>query len=162
MGKIINLSFITAAVLAVVAITVAVVIFARSTDDTTVTESKDGIHFFTGTMNEAAALSKKGNKPLFLLAHASYCSVCKKMKKNIFPLKEVGDVFNKNFINTQVDIESEEGIKIVKDYEVTGTPTLLFLTPDGKVINRLSGYQNKAELLALSEAILLVSKSTNN
>jgi hypothetical protein len=48
------------------------------TDDTTIIDSKDGIHFFTGTMNEAAALSKKENKPIFLLAHASYCSSCKK------------------------------------------------------------------------------------
>ncbi len=39
---------------------------------------------------------------------------------------EVGDVFNKHFINPQVDIVSEEEIKIVKDYEITATPTLLF------------------------------------
>jgi len=48
------------------------------------------------------------------------------MISNIFPLMEVGDVFNKHFINPQVDIVSEEEIKIVKDYEITATPTLLF------------------------------------
>lgn len=161
MGKIINLSFISAAVLLLIVITIVVATFNSGFGDTETTESKDGVHFFTGTLDEAVALSKKENKPMFLLAHASYCSSCKKMKKNIFPLKEVGDVFNKSFVNAQVDIESEEGIKVVKDYEVTGTPTLLFLTPDGKVINRSSGYQNKEELLALSNAILLVSKQVN-
>jgi thioredoxin-related protein len=153
LGKIINLSFIAAAVLLLIVITIVVTTFNRSTDDTTIIDSQNVIHFFTGAMNEAVALSRKENKPMFLLAHASYSSSCKKMKKNILPLKEVGDVFNKNFINAQVDIESEEGIKIVKDFEVAGTPTLLFLTPDGQVISKSTGYQNKEELLALANTI---------
>jgi thioredoxin-related protein len=158
MGKIINLSFIAAAVLILIVITIIVATFNRSTDDTTKIDSKDGIHFFTGTMNEAVALSKKENKPMFLLAHASYCSSCKKMISNIFPLKEVGDVFNKNFINAQVNIESEEGIKIVKEYEVTATSTLLFLAPDGQVINKSSGYQSQEELLILAKELKVEGK----
>ncbi len=158
MGKIINLSFIAAAVLILIVITIIVATFNRSTDDTTKIDSKDGIHFFTGTMNEAVALSKKENKPMFLLAHASYCSSCKKMISNIFPLKEVGDVFNKNFINAQVNIESGEGIKIVKEYEVTATSTLLFLAPDGQVINKSSGYQSQEELLILAKELKVEGK----
>jgi len=131
MRKIINLSLISAAVLLLIVITILVAACNSSAGDSKIADSKDGIHFFTGTLDEAVALSKKENKPIFLLAHASYCSSCEKMISNIFPLKKVGDVFNKKFINAQVDIESEEGVKVVKDYEITGTPTLLFLTPDG-------------------------------
>ncbi len=80
------------------------------------------------------------------------------MISNIFPLKEVGDVFNKNFINVQVDIESKEGIKMVKEYDIAGTPTLLFLTSDGQVINKASGYQSQQELLALTRGMKVEGK----
>jgi len=80
------------------------------------------------------------------------------MISNIFPLMEVGDVFNKHFINPQVDIVSEEEIKIVKDYEITATPTLLFLAPDGQVINKASGYQSQQELLALTRGMKVEGK----
>jgi len=158
MGKIINFSFISAAFLSLIVVTIIVAACNSGSGDSKITASKDGIHFFTGTMKEAVALSKKENKPIFLLAHASYCSSCKEMKRNIFPFKEVGEVFNKNFITAHVDIESEEGIKVVKDYEITRTPTLLFFTPDGQVISKSSGYQNKEELLALAGTI----KPANN
>lgn len=158
MRKIITLSVLSVAALLLLLITMVFASCNSNSGDNAIAESKDGVHFFTGTLEAASALSKKKNKPIFLLAHASYCSSCKKMKRNIFPLKEVGDIFNKNFINAQVDIESDEGIKIVKDYEITATPTLLFLGPDGKVIKKSSGYQDKEELLALADKI----KSVNN
>lgn len=71
---------------------------------------------------------------------------------------EVGDVFNKHFINAQVDIESEEEIKIVKDYEIIATSTLLFLAPDGQVINKSSGYQSQEELLILAKELKVEGK----
>lgn len=158
MRKIIHLSVISVSALLLLLITIVFTACNSSSGDNVIAESKDGVHFFTGTLEAASALSKKENKPIFLLAHASYCSSCKKMKRSIFPLKEVGEVFNKNFINVQVDIESEEGIKVVKDYEITGTPTLLFLTPDGQVINKASGYQSQQELLALTRGMKVEGK----
>jgi len=157
MRKTKNFSVISVEGLLLLLITVVFAACNSSSGDNAIAASKDGVHFFTGTLEAATALSKKENKPIFLLAHASYCSSCKKMISNIFPLKEVGDLFNKNFINIQVNIESEEGIKIVKDYEVAGTPNLLFLTPDGKIINKSSGYQNKEELLALAGTIMPIN-----
>ncbi len=51
---------------------------------------------------------------------------------------EVGDVFNKHFINAQVDIESEEEIKIVKDYEITARQLCFFLRrTDRLLINQV-------------------------
>ncbi len=116
-------------------------------------DSKEGIRFSYNTIEQVTAQSRQENKPVFLLAHASYCSSCKKMKKSVFPEKEVGDLFNKGFINAQVDIESDEGQKIVKKYEITGTPTLLFLAPDGKVLSKASGFHSKDELIALTKGL---------
>ena len=115
--------------------------------------SKDGVQFSAVGLEQLKERSKKENKPIFLLAHASYCAACKKTIKTVFTEKETGDLFNKRFINVQVDIESEEGKKVVKDYGIEGTPTLLFLSPDGRVINKASGFHNKEELIALTRGL---------
>lgn len=122
--------------------------------DKSLLESKDGVHFTASSLADVKALSKAEGKPVFILAHASYCAVCKKMLTTVFPQKEVGDHFNNKFINAQVDIETEEGKQIAKEYEINSTPTLLFLTPDGKVISKTSGFQNKEELLALTKGLV--------
>jgi len=134
----------------------------NSSSEEVAVNSKEGVQFSAASLEQVAEQSKKENKPIFLLAHASYCSVCKKMKRTVFPEKEVGDLFNKNFINVQVDIESEEGKKIVKDYGIEGTPTLLFLAPDGQVINKASGFHNKEELIALTKGLSFDGKPVCN
>ncbi|CAN5547769.1 hypothetical protein BH11BAC5_BH11BAC5_51090 [soil metagenome] len=158
MRKIIDLSFQVGAIMLIAILALVFATCNNKAKDKVAIDSKDGVQFIASSLEQAAALSKKENKPIFLLAHASYCSSCKKMINNILSLKEIGDLFNKNFVNAQIDIESSEGIKMVKDYEVEGTPTLLFLTPEGQVISISSGYQNKEEVLALAGKI----KSTNN
>lgn len=102
---------------------------------------------------QAEQLSKRENKPIFLFAHAGYCSACKAMKKDVLPVKEVGNVFNQKFVNAQVDIESAEGKELVKKYNIDATPTLLFLNTDGVVIKRASGFHSKEELIALAAGL---------
>ncbi|MBT9484477.1 thioredoxin family protein [Sediminibacterium sp.] len=115
--------------------------------------SKEGIQFSASSLQQLKEQSKKESKPIFLLAHASYCAACKEMINTVFTDKETGDLFNKHFINTQIDIESEEGKKIVKDYGIEGTPTLLFLSPNGKMLKKESGFHNKEELITLTRGL---------
>lgn len=154
MRRIVNLSIASMVALLVILFTTIILVACNSSSGEGLSlDSKEGIRFSSNTLEHVAAQSKQENKPVFLLAHASYCAACKKMKKSVFPEKEVGDLFNKSFINAQVDIESEEGKMVVKDYEITGTPTLLFLTPDGQVINKASGFHSKDELIALTKGL---------
>ena len=151
------ISFSIASVTALVAILLLTVIILMacnsSSDNKALLESNDGVQFSASPVEQVIAQSKKENRPMFLLAHACYCTSCRKMIRTVFPEKEIGGLFNKSFINAQVDIESEEGKRIVKVYEISGTPTLLFLTPDGQVINKASGFHSKEELFALTKGL---------
>jgi len=118
----------------------------------TFVNSKEGVRFTAASLQQLKEQSKIESKPIFLLAHASYCVACKEMINTVFTDKVTGDLFNKRFINAQVDIESEEGKKIVKDYGIEATPTLLFISPDGKVLNKTSGFHSKEDLIALVSA----------
>lgn len=155
MSRIVKLSVISSATLLMILVTSVLMIACNngSGGESDSVNASRGIHFSDKTLEQVAVQSKLENKPIFLLAHASYCSVCRKMKKSVFSDKEIGDLFNKSFINAQSDIESEEGKKIVNDYEIIGTPTLLFLTPDGQVINKSSGFHSKEELIKLTMGI---------
>ncbi len=121
-------------------------------------ESTDGIKFFEGGLEKAVVIARKENKPLFVMIHASWCSVCKRMKKEVLPQKQVGDVFNEHFINLMIDYDSTEGEMIRGQYEVKGTPTFLFLTGEGKVINRTSGYQPVESLIDFAKNLNIDGK----
>lgn len=156
MRRIIYLSIVsTTALIAAIILLLIIILTAcnSSANDKALLESKDGVHFSASSVSQVIANAKRENKPIFLFAHASYCPSCKNMIRTVLPEKEVGDMFNKLFINAQVDIETSEGEKIVEDYEITGTPTLLFLSPDGRIIKKENGFHSKEELTALVKSL---------
>ena len=157
MRKLINLSAISITVLFTLLLAVVLLTACGSSSNGKASfESKNGIQFSNIPLKQVIA--QKESKPIFLFAHAGYCSSCKEMIKTVLPEKKVGDIFNTHFINAQVDIESEEGKELVRDFEITGTPTLLFLTPDGKLMNKVIGFQSKEELIALSKSLFFNGK----
>lgn len=155
MSRIVKLSIVSATTLFTLFVTVVFIIACNNGNggESASVNTGTGINFSDKGLELVAAQSKQENRPVFILAHASYCAACRKMKKSVFPDKEIGNLFNKSFINAQVDIESEEGKMMVKDYEISGTPTLLFLRPDGQVINKSSGFHSKEELIALTKGL---------
>jgi len=102
-------------------------------------ESEDGIKFFKGTWEEVIQESIKENKPIFVDAYTVWCGPCRWMNANVFPVKEVGDFFNENYISYKFDMEKGEGPLFAKKYQINAYPTLLFLDSEGKVKHRLVG-----------------------
>lgn len=115
--------------------------------------SPQGVTFSGVSYNNIIEESKKVNKPAFIFIHANYCTACKKMAGNVLPAKNVGDLYNNLFINGEFDIESAEGKYLVNKYDITSTPTLLYISPDGRVILKESGFHSIEELTALAAGI---------
>jgi thiol-disulfide isomerase/thioredoxin len=87
----------------------------------------------------------------------SWCGPCKKMVAEVFPLKEVGDVFNPAFVNYKIDAEKGEGIQIAKQFGVKSYPTYLFVNGDGVLIYRSGGY-NPSKIFLNEAAIAIKEK----
>ncbi|HRP89889.1 MAG TPA: thioredoxin domain-containing protein [Edaphocola sp.] len=98
-----------------------------------------GLQFEEGTFAEVLTKAKKENKLVFVDVYTTWCGPCKMMAAQLFPAKEAGDLYNKNFINYKIDAEKGEGIEIAAKYKVEGYPTNLFLDADGKVLYRVMG-----------------------
>jgi thiol:disulfide interchange protein len=116
--------------------------------------SSEGINFQSISFQEALKKAKKEKKLIFVDAYAVWCGPCKWMEANTFREKEVGDAFNKKFVNLKIDMEKGEGPELARKYNVRAYPTLLLIDGDGQVVKRIVGLQKKEKLLSEVEEYL--------
>ena len=113
-----------------------------------------GIDFFHGTWAEALEKSKEAGKPIFVDAYAVWCGPCKRMAREVFTRKDVGDFYNANFINLKMDMEKEENIVFRQKYPVSAFPTLFYIQNNGEVIRKVKGAQKADSFIQLGKSIL--------
>lgn len=116
--------------------------------------SEDGIVFQSISFEEALKQAKATNKLIFMDAYAVWCGPCKWLDANTFRDKEVGEVFNKNFINLKMDMEKGEGPALASRFKVTAYPTLFFINGDGEVVYKILGALKAKELLKKVEEVI--------
>lgn len=112
---------------------------------------ESGIQFFHGTWDEAIALAKKEKKKIFIDFFTEWCGPCLNMALTVFPLPQVGEVYNKNFICLKIDAEKGEGKELAKRYEVRSFPTYIFVNPKNQEVIHRSG-SNKPAAAFIADA----------
>lgn len=113
-----------------------------------------GIEFFHGSWEEALAEAGKRGTIIFVDAYTTWCGPCKRMSAQIFPLQEVGDFYNPNFVNMKLDMESEAGMKFKRKYPVKSYPTFLFIAPDGNTVLQVIGAKPADQFIAVGQEAL--------
>ena len=92
--------------------------------------------------------------PAIINVWGSWCAPCKVMEEDIFTQTEVFRYLNARFLNFRTNFDAESGKTIAAIYEVTQLPTILFLNPQGVVLERHTGIANPSVLTALGNAAL--------
>ena len=118
------------------------------------TIKKDGIIFFKGTWTEALQAAKAENKYIFLDVYATWCGPCKELKNKTFKDSEVGDYYNKNFINVRIDAEKDEGREIARRYEVNSYPTLFIIDYKGNRVAKTTGFMKPRILINFGRRVI--------
>ena len=116
--------------------------------------AQDGIKFDKGTWKELLAKAKEEDKLIFVDAYAAWCGPCKKMSRDVFTQKEVGDFFNAQFVNAKIDMEKGEGPELARGFGIMAYPTLLFVNEGGEVVHRSVGYHTTDLMLELVASAL--------
>ena len=75
---------------------------------------------------------------------ATWCGPCQKLDKEVFPTPAVRKEAA-GWLAVRVDAESPQGEEVVKRYHVVGYPTVLFLDPAGREIDRVFGFLEAAD-----------------
>ena len=118
-----------------------------------------GIEFEKGSFEEALDKAKKENKVIFMDCYTQWCRPCKHLAKYVFTQEKVGTLFNENFVNVKMDMETKEGKPLMEKYNVQGFPTLLWLDPDGNIQHKIAGAGDAEDLI--SEAKIALDKENN-
>ncbi len=116
-----------------------------------------GIQFLQDPpLEKVLSLAKEKNTIIFIDGYTKTCAPCKELDKKVFPLQEVGDYFNANFISVKYDLEEPEGKKVREKYKdvITGFPSLILLDKDGKMIHKMGGFHPADSLIAKMKAAL--------
>jgi len=111
------------------------------------TAGAQGINFQKGNWADIKAKAKAENKHIFVDAFTTWCGPCKWQSKKIFPQKEVGDFFNKNYVSFKLDMEKGEGLAFAKKYKVRAYPTLVYFNPQGEMVHKTVGAYPAKKLL---------------
>ncbi len=113
-----------------------------------------GIEFVHVKWQEAMEMAKEQNKLLFVDSYAEWCGPCKRMAKHEFVKEDVGAIYNENFINLKLDMESKNGRTFDSKYPVSAYPTMFFLDGEGKVVKKIKGGQKGEALISMAKKVL--------
>ena len=114
----------------------------------------EGIEFETLSLSKGLEKAKKENKLVFIDVYATWCAPCKYLSKNVFTDPELGEFMNENFINLKIDGELDDGNQLMVDFELDAYPTMLFLTPEKKLIKKIVGAVSAEEIHAKANGIV--------
>lgn len=103
---------------------------------TTLTAQTD---FRAISYKEALEAAKTEKKQVFMDFYTDWCGPCKRMAREVFPQKSVGDYMNPRFICLKVNAEKDEGVDLAKQYKIKAYPTFVVVTPAEVELGRTEG-----------------------
>ena len=105
--------------------------------------------------DDGLAQAKKDKKFVLVDIYTDWCGWCKKLDKDVYSQKEVGERLAKDFVAIKLNPEkSAKNKKIVQTFEVSGFPTILFLNSDGKQVGKIGGYVPADEFIRQLDAVV--------
>ena len=107
--------------------------------------------------SEALATAKSENKPLVLDFMAVWCDPCKRLVNETFADEEVSALLDKCVL---LKIDTDEHPELAKHFNVASLPDIRFLSPEGKEINKLNGFQTPESFAV--ELTSLLNSSEND
>lgn len=115
---------------------------------------RGGVRFKSSDWREVTKEAKDKDKPIFVAVCAPWCANCAKMKEQVFTDAEVGEFFNENFVSMVMNSEETKNNIRVTNWGVKAVPTMVFLTPEKRIVHKAQGFKDKKALLQEAQTAL--------
>ncbi len=106
------------------------------------------------SFSEGIEAAKKEGKLVFVDFHTSWCGPCKRMAKEVFPTKQVGDYMNSHFVCLAINAEKGEGVELAKTYKIKAYPTMTIIRTDKSEAGNVVGYREPTQLVNELERLI--------
>ena len=113
--------------------------------------SGPGVVFASGNFDEALARARSEKRLLLVDFYTDWCGWCKKLDREVFADARVAEAA-RGLVAVRVNAE-KGGENVAERYEVQGFPTILFVDGSGKIVKRIDGYVDAAEMLRILSAL---------
>ena len=130
---------------------ILMVLFTLVNSTTSTANDPKFVNFSDVNVDEAIARASAEGKLVFMDFYASWCTPCKWMEKTTFSDERIASALNSNFISVKVNIDDVEGFQMKNKYEVNFLPTILILSSEGKMVERIEQTMVADELLGILE-----------
>jgi thioredoxin-like negative regulator of GroEL len=109
--------------------------------------------------DEALKKARKAGKPVIVDFWADWCAWCHRLDKNTY-----GDPWvarkAQEFVAVKVNTEgSRKDVDVAVRYHVTSLPTVVFLSPEGRQLFRMNGYQGPGQFPRTLEGALQAART---
>ena len=118
-------------------------------------EAESGLAAGFSTYEQAFTKAKADNKLILLDFYTDWCGWCKRMDRDVYSdasvQAELGKYFTAAKVNAEATVshtylgEQRTEQQIARHLGITGYPTLIFMTPDGQVVEKIPGYVQASE-----------------
>lgn len=107
------------------------------------------------TTDQQLARWREKDRILMLYFYRENCPYCPDFESETLAQPEIKALIDEKFKMVSIDLGTREGMDdLIRKYEVSATPSLLFLNDLGEVIHRVRGYREKSEMeMTLREVI---------
>lgn len=140
-----------------------------------VAAQETGINWTTGlSWEQVKQKAKQENKYIFIDAYTTWCGPCKAMDKYVYPNDTVASFFNEKFISVkaQMDVTDkddqrirdwyDDATTIRTEYVVEAYPSFIFLSPEGKIVQKEQGYRPVQQFIAIGNDALKPGRTYND
>ncbi|HAW27280.1 DUF255 domain-containing protein [Gimesia maris] len=106
-------------------------------------------------LKQAAQQARAEDKAMLIQIGASWCGFCHKMDRETYKDPKVIKHVNSCFVPIRVD--ADENSELVEAIGVAGLPTTVIITPELKIVKKISGYVAAPEMQGHLSKICLVN-----